>query len=45
MLLGVAYSHHLVPSSDTERLLATLRAFAGLAGAARAGSRRAEEES
>jgi AcrR family transcriptional regulator len=30
MLLRVAYSHYLVPDPDTKRLLATLRAFAGL---------------
>jgi AcrR family transcriptional regulator len=30
MFLRVAYSHYLVPGRDPERLLATLRAFAGL---------------
>ncbi len=30
MLLRVAYSHYLVPSPDTERLLETLRTFAGV---------------
>jgi len=28
MVLRIAYSHYLVPNPDTERLLATLRAFA-----------------
>jgi len=30
LFLRVAYSHYLVPSSDTEELLASMRAFAGL---------------
>jgi hypothetical protein len=30
MLLRIAYSHYLVPSPDTEALLATLRTFAGV---------------
>ena len=30
MFLRVAYSHYLVPDRDAERLLATIRAFAGL---------------
>jgi TetR/AcrR family transcriptional regulator, repressor for uid operon len=35
ILLRVAYSHYLVPNPDTEQLLATLRAFAGLEAGAR----------
>jgi AcrR family transcriptional regulator len=31
MMLRIAYSHYLVPDADTERLLVTLRAFAGVA--------------
>jgi len=30
MLLRMAYSHYLVPNADTEQLVVTLRAFAGL---------------
>ena len=32
MFLRVAYSHYLVPHPDTEELLASVRAFAGLPG-------------
>jgi AcrR family transcriptional regulator len=35
MLLRIAYSHYLVPNPDTERLLATLRIFAGVPSRAR----------
>jgi hypothetical protein len=30
MFLRVAYSHYLVPHPDTDELLGTMRAFAGL---------------
>lgn len=32
MFLRLAYSHYLVPHSDTEELLASMRTFAGLSG-------------
>jgi AcrR family transcriptional regulator len=32
LFLRVAYSHYLLPSSDSEELLASMRAFAGLRG-------------
>jgi AcrR family transcriptional regulator len=40
VLLRVAYSHYLVPNPDPERLLVTLRAFAGVEPRARGRSTR-----
>jgi AcrR family transcriptional regulator len=40
VLLRVAYSHYLVPNPDPERLLVTLRAFAGVESRARRRSAR-----